>query len=156
MWQPTQTNETLHLKKQITVRKTNWCITKCFLHKLQNSKVANCCAQLKLYIKKLEMIIVKFELGCQLPFSLNWRCPLQPLPAVPSELDIEAPIVESNKPHDRFRIQLHEEQQLDESLPQTEASHSVEPEAGRHKPFFVPANNWQSTIHLWKFTSFIS
>ena len=35
------------------------------LHKLQNSKVVNCCVQLELYIKWLERIIVEFEFACQ-------------------------------------------------------------------------------------------
>ena len=87
-----------------------------FLHVFQNSKVSNCCVQLRPYIKRLEMIIVKLELVCELQFHVNWKCPIQQIPAVPAELDSEAPIVQSKKAHGQFRIQLHEEQQLDETL----------------------------------------
>ena len=63
------------------------------------------------------------------------------MPAVPAQLDIEAPSIQSNTSQHRLQHHLHEEQQLGETLQKKEAIAYVEEEAGRQKPFFVPTNS---------------
>ena len=84
---------------------------------------------------------MNFELECQLPFSLNWKCQLQKMAAVPAQFDIEAPSVQNKTSQHRLQHHLHDEQQLCETLQKKEAIPYVEEEAGRHKPFFVPTNS---------------